>query len=138
MLSGYPPPWEEEHAVRFRSRPQEPVVRAATQCSRCGLSGCTGPWVGGGRVSDTPAGRRGAGYTGVASPQRLLERDDLSRAEKIALLREWELDLRERMVADDENMPSAEPMPVTLDDVLRALESLGEAPQTHPVPTRHG
>jgi hypothetical protein len=88
-------------------------------------------------MSDT-ASRRGAGYAGVENPQRLLAREDLSRAEKIAILREWEFDLRERMVADDENMPSAEPQPVTLDDVLLALESLGAAPQSHPVPTRNG
>jgi len=74
----------------------------------------------------------------VGTPQYLLARTDLTRAQKIEKLRQWELDLRERMVADDENMPSAEPEPVTLDDVLNALEALGEGSEFHPVPTTHG
>lgn len=74
----------------------------------------------------------------VTTPQQLLDRDDLSREQKIEKLRQWELDLLERMVADDENMPAAESEPVTLEDVLSALESLGEGPASHPVPTTHG
>jgi len=42
------------------------------------------------------------------------------------------------MVADDENMPSAEPAPFDLDDVLEALQALGGAPASRPAPTTHG
>ena len=74
----------------------------------------------------------------VGTPQSLLARTDLTREQKIEKLRQWELDLRERMVADDENMSSAEPAAVTLDDVLKALETLGEGLENHPAPTMHG
>ena len=74
----------------------------------------------------------------VGTPQYLLARTDLTREQKIEKLRQWELDLRERMVADDENMPSAEPEQVSLDEVLKALEALGEGLESHPVPTTHG
>ena len=74
----------------------------------------------------------------VGTPQSLLARTDLTREQKIEKLRQWELDLRERMVADDENMSAAESQPVTLEDVLKALESLGEGLASHPVPTTHG
>jgi len=74
----------------------------------------------------------------AGTPQSLLARTDLTREQKIEKLRQWELDLRERMVADDENMSSAEPAEVALDDVLKALETLGEGLESHPVPTTHG
>ncbi|MGD8631778.1 MAG: hypothetical protein PVG72_13755 [Gammaproteobacteria bacterium] len=74
----------------------------------------------------------------AGTPQSLLARTDLTREQKIEKLRQWELDLRERMVADDENMTAAEPQPVTLEDVLKALEVLGEGLESHPVPTTHG
>jgi Arc/MetJ-type ribon-helix-helix transcriptional regulator len=69
----------------------------------------------------------------ASTPQQLLDREDLSREQKIERLRQWEFDLLERMVADDENMSSAEPAPFDLDEVLAALRSLGEAPAPHPV-----
>ena len=81
---------------------------------------------------------RSAVEAGVATPQQLLERTDLTRAQKIEMLRQWEQDLRECMVADDENMPSAEVMTVSLDEVLLALEALDATPDEHPVPTTHG
>jgi hypothetical protein len=74
----------------------------------------------------------------TGTPQQLLEREGLSREQKIRLLREWELDLRERMVAEDENMAATEPATVTLDDVLEALQRLEATPSSHPVPTTHG
>ncbi len=75
---------------------------------------------------------------GSETPQQLLARDDLTQAQKIEILRQWELDLRERMVADEENMVAAEPMRVSLDEVLIALDALGAGPESHPVPTTHG
>jgi hypothetical protein len=75
---------------------------------------------------------------GVETPQRLPARDDLTTAQKIEILRKWEFDLCERMVAEDENMLGAEAMAVTLEEVLIALDALGSAPEIHPVPTTHG
>lgn len=78
-----------------------------------------------------------SGYEG-ASPRDVLRRDDLSRGEKIQLLRQWEQDLREEMVAEEENMVSAEPMGVALDAVLHALKQLGAESEPHAAPTKHG
>jgi len=75
---------------------------------------------------------------GSVTPQQLLARDDLTREQKIGILRQWEQDLRELMVAEEENMSAAEPMNVSLDEVLVALETLGAGPASHPVPTTHG
>ena len=72
------------------------------------------------------------------TPQSLLTRDDLTREQKIQTLRQWELDLRERMVAEEENMPSSEPERFSLEDVLSALDQLSADPDSHPVPTTHG
>ena len=68
------------------------------------------------------------------TPQVLLDAADLDRDQKIALLRQWEHDLRLMMVATEENMPrqpsgggSAE----TFRDVRAALDRLGatDAPE---------
>jgi hypothetical protein len=75
---------------------------------------------------------------GSVTPRQLLARDDLTREQKIGILRQWERDLRELMVAEEENMTAAEPMNVSLDEVLVALETLGAGPASHPVPTTHG
>ncbi|MGD2055597.1 MAG: hypothetical protein PVJ15_02230 [Gammaproteobacteria bacterium] len=76
--------------------------------------------------------------TGTETPQQLLAREDLAPEQKIEILRQWELDLRERMVAEEENMGATEPGSMTLDEVLIALDALGAAPALHPVPTTHG
>jgi hypothetical protein len=74
----------------------------------------------------------------LASPADVLAREGLSREEKIELLRQWELDLREGMVAEEENMPATEPAAMTLDEVLDALRTLGVESEFHDVPTKHG
>jgi hypothetical protein len=74
----------------------------------------------------------------LVSPKDVLAREDLSRDEKIELLRQWELDLREGMVAEEENMPPSEPLTITLDEVLDALRTLGAESEFHDVPTKHG
>jgi hypothetical protein len=74
----------------------------------------------------------------LVSPKSLLARDDLSREQKIELLQQCELDLREGMVAEEENMPPSEPLTITLDEVLDALRALGAESQFHDVPTKHG
>lgn len=75
---------------------------------------------------------------GSETPEQLLARDELTNEQKIGILRQWEQDLRELMVAEEENMTAAEPMNVSLDEVLIALETLGAGPASHPVPTTHG
>ena len=54
----------------------------------------------------------------LVSPKGLLGRDDLTRDEKVEMLRQWELDLREEMVAEEENMRASVPSAVALDEVL--------------------
>lgn len=88
-------------------------------------------------MNSEPENRARAGNE-LATPKQLLDRDDLSLDQKVAMLREWELDLREQMVAEEENMPASEPMRVTLDEVLDALRSLGAESQFHDVTTKHG
>jgi hypothetical protein len=71
------------------------------------------------------------------SPQQVLAHDELSREQKIKILRRWEYDLRELQVADEEGMEG--PQPVTLDTVLRALRALGApADIERSAPTRQG
>jgi hypothetical protein len=73
----------------------------------------------------------------LVSPKDVLTREDLSRDEKVELLRQWELDLREGMVAEEENMPAPQPSAVTLDEVLDALRALGAESEFQNVPTKH-
>lgn len=89
------------------------------------------------REAKAPAARERSGFE-LVSPHDVLAREDLSRDEKVELLRQWELDLREGMVAEEENMSAAEPLAVTLDAVLDALRSLGAESECRGVPTKHG
>jgi len=75
---------------------------------------------------------------GSATPMGLVAREDLGRDEKLERLRQWELDLRERMVAEEENMAASEPLAASLDEVLDALRVLGAESQFHDVTTKHG
>ncbi|MBK1700061.1 hypothetical protein CKO41_10490 [Thiococcus pfennigii] len=84
---------------------------------------------------ETMTASRPGEVTGVAA---LLARDDLARDEKIAILRQWELDLREGMVAEEENMQVTVAAPVALDEVLDALRTLGAESEFHDVTTKHG
>jgi hypothetical protein len=58
-------------------------------------------------------------------PQDVVEKKDLSREQKIEILRRWEYDERELQVADEEGMSPDVPQPTVLDAVLNALRSLG-------------
>jgi len=58
-------------------------------------------------------------------PQEVIETSDLSREQKIEILRRWEYDVRELQVADEEGMAPADPQPVVLDSILNALRTLG-------------
>ena len=72
-------------------------------------------------------------------PKDVVERNDLSREEKIEILRRWEYDARELQVADEEGMAPADPQPVILDAILNALRSLGaSADIEHSAPTKQG
>ncbi len=66
-----------------------------------------------------------------ANPSKFFERPNdvlndhaLSRAQKIELLHQWELDARLMSVAEEENMSGAEP--TYLQEVVKALISLGD------------
>ncbi|MGH7831691.1 MAG: hypothetical protein ACREP8_16115 [Candidatus Binatia bacterium] len=57
------------------------------------------------------------------TPEEVVQRKDLTREQKIEILRRWEYDVRELQVAEDEGMTG--PQPVPLDAVRRALHALG-------------
>jgi hypothetical protein len=72
-------------------------------------------------------------------PQEVLDSHELSREQKIEILRRWEYDLRELQVAEEESMTPAEPETVTLDIVLKALNTLGvPSDMEHTAPTKQG
>ena len=64
-----------------------------------------------------------------AKPDQILGSDDLSHQQKVKLLRQWEFDLRENLVASEENM-TADHVPEghsaeLLRGVRKALISIG-------------
>lgn len=64
-----------------------------------------------------------------AHPKDILSADDLSHQQKVKLLQQWEFDLRENLVASEENM-TAETLPEghsaeLLRGVRKALISIG-------------
>ena len=61
-----------------------------------------------------------------ASPEELVARPDLSRSEKVDLLRRWHDDACELSVAEEEGMGGGEPS--LLERVSAALASLEKAP----------
>jgi hypothetical protein len=71
------------------------------------------------------------------TPGEVLANNELTRAQKIEILRRWEYDVRELQVADEEGMEG--PEPVTLDAVLDALRTLGAPENTeNSGPTKQG
>ena len=71
------------------------------------------------------------------TPGEVLANNELTRAQKIEILRRWEYDVRELQVADEEGMEG--PEPVTLDAVLDALRTLGAPEETeNSAPTKQG
>jgi hypothetical protein len=72
-------------------------------------------------------------------PEEIVETNDLSREQKIEILRRWEYDARELQVADEEGMAPSNPQPSILDAILNALRSLGApADVEHSAPTKQG
>jgi hypothetical protein len=71
------------------------------------------------------------------TPGHVVANGELSREQKIKILRRWEYDARELQVAAEEGMEG--PQPVTLDAVLGALSALGAPADTErSAPTKHG
>jgi len=71
------------------------------------------------------------------TPEELLANNELSREQKVEILRRWEYDVRELQVAEEESMDG--PQPVTLDAVLSALRALGAPADTErSAPTKQG
>lgn len=71
------------------------------------------------------------------TPQELLANDELSREQKIEILRRWEYDARQLQVAEEESMEG--PQPVTLEAVLEALRAIGApADPERSAPTKQG
>jgi hypothetical protein len=58
-------------------------------------------------------------------PKNVLQNTELSREQKIAILRQWELDARRLQVTDEESTTDGEP--AQLGAVLEALRALGAA-----------
>ncbi|HUK41244.1 MAG TPA: hypothetical protein VLX11_09380 [Candidatus Acidoferrales bacterium] len=56
-------------------------------------------------------------------PEEISRKKELSRQQKIKLLRQWEYDVREIQVAEEENMDG--PPAATLASIHEALNSLG-------------
>jgi hypothetical protein len=75
-------------------------------------------------------------------PRDILDGDLLSREQKVRLLREWELDLRELQVASEENMAGESASGMTaelLQECRRALARLGAADgDSGGAPTKQG
>ncbi len=71
------------------------------------------------------------------APADILGREDMSRQQKIEVLRRWEYDARELEVAEEENMQGAQPD--ILDEIYRALHDLGaDLDPDHSAPTKQG
>jgi hypothetical protein len=90
------------------------------------------------KSTESPSAARERTGFELVSPKDVLGREDLSRDEKLELLHQWELDLREHMVAEEEIMLATEPVAVTLDEVLDALRALGAESRFQDVTTKHG
>ena len=57
----------------------------------------------------------------------MLKREELSREQKIEILRRWKFDALQLQVAEEENMASEQPSDI-LDRVLQALNALNADP----------
>ncbi|MCH7567561.1 MAG: hypothetical protein IH787_07900 [Nitrospirae bacterium] len=60
-------------------------------------------------------------------PEDVLEGDELTREQKIEVLRRWKFDALQLQVAEEENMGSEQPSDI-LDRVLQALHALNASP----------
>ncbi len=67
-------------------------------------------------------------------PEDVLQRAELTRAQKIEILRHWKFDTLELQVAEEENMGSEQPSNI-LDRVLQALHALNASPDLERSPS---
>lgn len=73
------------------------------------------------------------------NPEKVVENKSLTTAQKVKILRQWEYDLRDALVAEEENMPAHNGDQACLQRVLIALRQLGvESDVDHSPPTKHG
>lgn len=73
------------------------------------------------------------------TPEEVLQRDDLTTEQKIKILKHWEYDAREIMVAEEENMPGGERTATLYDEILKALHTLHATFDVeHTPPTKQG
>lgn len=77
-------------------------------------------------------------YKDFQTPETLAAAASLPKQERIELLREWELDLRERSVAAEEGMTGPRSDPGLLARVRRALDSLDASDDGESGPTKLG
>ncbi len=71
------------------------------------------------------------------SPEDVLNQQDITREQKIKILRRWEYDARELEVAEEENMGGGPPS--MLSDILAALHRLdSEMDSENSPPTKQG
>jgi len=68
-------------------------------------------------------------------PQHVLDAPDMSREEKLRILKQWELDARSLAVAEEEGMNGGESN--RLKRVLDALKQLGEGAEESKAGTKH-
>jgi len=62
-------------------------------------------------------------HFGVCTPMELLDRKELSERDKLAILRQWDYDAIELMVAEDENMGGGQ-QPASLSEIREAMRHL--------------
>ena len=67
-------------------------------------------------------------------PEDVLEGDELTREQKIEVLRRWKFDALQLQVAEEENMGSEQPSDI-LDRVLQALHALSAGSDLEDSPT---
>ncbi len=71
------------------------------------------------------------------SPSEVLKEKDLTRNQKIEILRRWEYDAIQLQVAEEENMQGQNGK--ILDEILMALKEINaENEFKHPTPTKYG
>jgi hypothetical protein len=71
------------------------------------------------------------------TPNDVVIEANLTKEQKIKILRRWEYDVREQEVAEEENMPNMPPD--ILSDIYRALAKLGaKICHEHSAPTKQG
>ena len=68
-------------------------------------------------------------------PEDVLQRDELTREQKIEVLRRWKFDALQLQVAAEENMGSEQPSDI-LDRVLQALHALNAGSNLEDSPAR--